>query len=119
MELHNTIYSENLMLFYQSTKVAYLESEVSSDSHFLSLHLLLEIPLLQMSCAYLLFKVEIPLVSNGTCLTVQSTKYLFSKTTEYEFMDLNEETCIDVSIVNYSKLPASRQDSFITIRAFW
>ena len=93
-ELHNTIYSENLMLFYQSTKVAYLESEVSSDSNFLSLHLILEIPLLQKSKAYLLFKVDkIPLVINGTCLTVQSTKYMFSKTAEYEFMDLNEESC--------------------------
>ena len=96
-ELQQTSFAQNIMLFYQTTT----ESEISSDRRFISLHLVLQIPLLYDRDSYRLYKVEkVPLVINRTCITIDIPQYVYSAKNELKLMELDDRTCTFSNLIS-------------------
>ena len=101
-ELQQTLFAQNIMLFYQTATVTYLESEISSDQRFINLHLVLQIPLLYDSECYRLYKVEkVPLVINNTCITIDIPQFVYSdRDNALNLMELDDRACTISNLIS-------------------
>ena len=100
-ELQKTSYTNNIMLLYQSTTVTYMQSYISSDNRFLSLHLVLETPLLYDNYNFRLYKVEkVPLLINNTFIFIDIPKYVYAKKDKFLLMELDDRSCIIGNLIS-------------------
>ena len=100
-ELHKTSFAKNIMLFYQSTTATYMQSDISADNRFLSLHLVLETPLLFDSNSFRLYKIEkVPLMINDTCITIETSKFVYSKKEDFSIRELDYRSCTIGSLIS-------------------
>ena len=78
-----------------------MQSYISSDNRFLSLHLVLETPLLYDNFSFRLYKVEkVPLVINNTCISIDIPKYVYAKKDTFLLMELDDRSCIIGNLIS-------------------
>ena len=114
-ELHDTDYIVNPMFFYQTSTITLLASDFSKEESFVSLHYIIQAPIIRQSSRYSLFKVEkIPLNLNGTCFLVDSPKFVYKMKEEWKFINLNKHSCKinDLVTLCYETVPQPEKQHF-------